>query len=97
VKTNIFHDPRVYPNQRVDLSALLFSTNTFSSLWYQIPQRQIIHNILNLLDTIFDAITSPPQGIILEIQNLKASVDVLDELTDLKWSLVISQCDTIDG
>lgn len=67
---------RVYPYPQ-------HSSSSNARIWYQIPQREIIHNILNFLDVIFDAVTSPSQRIILEVQNLEASVEVLDELTDL--------------
>ena len=66
---------------RLRILNLLSSRN--ASLWYQIPQREIVHNILNLLDVILDAVASPSQRIVLEIQDLETGVEVLDELADL--------------
>ena len=43
------------------------------SIWNQAPQGQIINHILDLLDLIFNAITPPPQRVILEVQQLEAS------------------------
>lgn len=53
------------------------------SLWNQIPQGQIIDDILDLLDIVLDAIAPPSQRIILQVQDLEAGVDILDELADL--------------
>lgn len=54
-----------------------------SLLGDQVPQREIIHNILNLLDTVLYAIASPSQRVILEVQDLEARMQILDELADL--------------
>ena len=54
-----------------------------ASIWYQVPQREIVDNILNLLDIVLNAIASPSQRIVLEIQDLESSMEVLDELADL--------------
>ena len=53
------------------------------SFWYQIPQREIIDNILNLLYIVLDAIASPSQRIVLQVQDLETSVEVLDKLANL--------------
>ena len=62
-----------------------------ASVWYQIPQRKIVDNILNLLHIVLNAIASPSQRIVLEIQDLETSMEVLHELADLQRSLVVSE------
>jgi hypothetical protein len=51
-------------------------------LRHQVPQRQIIHNILDILDPVLQTITAAAQAVVLEVEHLEASVQVLDELVD---------------
>jgi hypothetical protein len=39
---------------------------------------------------VLDSIGSPPQRIILQIQDLEPSVHIFDELADLKRTLVVA-------
>jgi hypothetical protein len=78
----------------------------------QIPQREVIHHILNLLDLyppsahcstpqktihpstthpIFNAIATPPQRIILQIQDLKSGMEVFDELAYEEGDAVVTE------
>ena len=41
-------------------------------------------------DIVLDAIAAPSEGIILQIENLKASVEIFDELADLNGPLIVS-------
>lgn len=66
-----------------------------SSLWHQAPQGQIVNHILDLLDLIFNAITPPPQRVILEVQQLEAGKQVLDELADSKRACEVAQRDRV--
>jgi hypothetical protein len=54
-----------------------------ASFWYQIPQREIIDNILNLLDIVLDAIASPSQRIVLQVQDLETSMEILYKLANM--------------
>lgn len=45
---------------------------------------------------VLDTVASSSQGIILEVQDLEAGVEILDELTDLHRSLVISESHRVD-
>jgi hypothetical protein len=44
---------------------------------------QIVHYILDFLDSVLDAIAAFSQRVILKIQYLEAGMDVFDELADL--------------
>lgn len=46
---------------------------------------------------VLDAVAAPPQRVVLEIENLEASVDVLDELGNLHWAVVVAQGDGVPG
>ena len=46
--------------------------------------------------TILDTIASLPQDIVLQIQQLESSMQVLDEVADLKGALVVAQRDRVD-
>jgi hypothetical protein len=49
---------------------------------HQVPQRQIIHNVLDILDPVLQAVTTAAQAVVLEVEYLEASVQVLDKLVD---------------
>jgi hypothetical protein len=61
----------------------------------QVPQRQVIHNILYVLDPILEPIALPTQDIVLEVEDLKASMNILDELIDEQRALVVAERDRI--
>lgn len=49
----------------------------------EIPQRKVVDDVLDFLDIVLDAITPPPQRIVLKIEDLETSMKILDKLTDL--------------
>jgi hypothetical protein len=51
-------------------------------LGYQVPQRQIVHDILNILDPVLQSVTTAAQAVVLEVKHLEAGVQVLDKLVD---------------
>ena len=61
----------------------------------QPSQTQIVHHILHFLDPILDAITALPERVVLQVQDLEARVDVLDELADLQRPAIVSQRDRV--
>jgi hypothetical protein len=98
----------------------------------QIPQREIIHHVLNLLDLliisifpypfqssrideggnglrasargcarrtypVLDPVATPPQGVVLEVQNLKACMDVFHKAADAEGESVIAKSDGVTG
>ncbi len=66
-----------------------------SVLREQAPQTQIVHHILDLLDTILDAIAALAQNIILQVQNLETSMHVLDELCDPQRTTMVAEGDAV--
>lgn len=63
----------------------------------QIPQREIIDHVLDLLDRVLHRVDPLAQNVILEVQQLEARVNILDEVADLDGKLVVSQCYRVDG
>ncbi len=61
-----------------------------SILGQQPPQAQIVDDILHIFDPVFKSVAALSQGIVLQIEDLKPSVNVLDESADLQWSAVVS-------
>jgi len=61
----------------------------------QVPQWQVVDDILNVFDPVLQSIAFPPQNIVLKIQNLEASMDILDKLIDKKWTLIVSESDRV--
>ena len=66
-----------------------------SGLWHKAPQAQIIDHLLDLLDLVLDTITSPPQAIVFQVQNLEAGVQLIHKLADLEWSCEVTESDTV--
>jgi hypothetical protein len=63
--------------------------------WHQVPQRQIVHDILDILDPVLEPIATAAQTVVLEVEDLEASVQVLDELVDQQRTLVVAEGDSI--
>lgn len=62
---------------------------------YQPSQTEVVHDILHLFDAVLDPVRPSSEDVVLEIQQLKPSVDIFDELGDLQRSRVVSQGDRI--
>lgn len=60
------------------------------TLWHEPSQAQIIHYILDFLDTILDSIRAFSQRVVLEIEHREAGVQVLDELRNLDRAGVVA-------
>ena len=63
----------------------------------QVPQRQVIHHVFNLLDVVLDAVDTLSELVVLQVEQLEASVDVLDEGADAHGQLAVSQGHGVDG
>lgn len=46
---------------------------------------------------VFDPITPLPQDIILQVQQLEPRKQIFDELADLQRTVIVSDCDGVDG
>jgi hypothetical protein len=72
-----------------------FALRLFLLLWQQVPQRQIVHDILNVLDPVLEPIAPTAQAVVLEVENLEACMQVLNELVDQQRTLVVAESDSI--
>jgi hypothetical protein len=63
----------------------------------QPSQTQIIDDILNPLDIILDRISTLPEDIVLEVQQLEAGEEVLYERTDDEWKGEVAEGDAVGG
>jgi hypothetical protein len=64
-------------------------------LRHQVPQRQIVHHIFDVLDPVLQPIAAAAQAIVLEVEHLEARMQVLDELVDEQRTLVVTESDGI--
>lgn len=58
----------------------------------QIPQRQIVHNILNLANLVLQTITTAPKAVVFEVQELEAGMQIFNELAYEQGPRIIAQC-----
>lgn len=61
----------------------------------QIPQREIVHDILHILDPVLEPVAPTAQTVVLEVEDLEARMQVLDELVDQQRALVVAECDSV--
>jgi len=59
-------------------------------LRHQVPQREVVHDILYILDPVLQPVAAAAQTVVLEVENLEASMQVLDELVDEERALVVA-------
>jgi hypothetical protein len=64
-------------------------------LRHQVSQRQIIDNILHILDPVLQSIATTSQAVVLEVENLEASMQVFDKLVDEQRALIVPKRDGI--
>src|SRR5437868_2267984 len=57
----------------------------------QVPKREVINNILHLLDGVLDRVDSFAQNVVLEVEHLEAGVEVLDEGADPHGQLRVAE------
>lgn len=61
----------------------------------QIPQRQVVHYILGLLDGVLDRVDPLAENIVFEVEDLEAGVQILDEAADLNGQGRVAQRDAV--
>jgi len=61
------------------------------SLRNQSSEAQVVHDIFHLPHFVLYAVTTSSQRVILEVEDLEASMKVFDELADHQRSLIIAQ------
>jgi hypothetical protein len=61
----------------------------------QISQREIVHDILDVLDPVLESITAAAQAVVLEVEDLESRKQVLDKLVDEDGTLVVTECDGV--
>lgn len=66
-----------------------------SLLRNQVAQREIIDDILDILHPVLESIAPPAQDVVLQVKDLEACEDVLDELVDEDGSLIVPESDGI--
>jgi len=71
-------------------STFLLDLRLLLLLRHQVPQREVVHDILHVLDPVLQPVAAAAQAVVLEVENLKASVQILDELVDEERALVVA-------
>lgn len=77
------------------LSSGLRRSSKPSVLRQQATKTKIVHHVLHLLHAVLNTIAPLPQGVVLQVEDLEPSMDVLDELCDLQWAAVVTQSDRV--
>lgn len=87
--------------------SLSFSPQLLSSLHLRIPHRprplnqapkaQVIHNVLDPLDLVFDAVCALANDVVLEVEQLESREQVLDEGADGEGELEVAEGDAVCG
>jgi hypothetical protein len=63
----------------------------------QVPQREIVHHILHILDPVLESITAAAQAVVLEVEDLESREQVLDKLIDENRTLIVTERDGVAG
>lgn len=63
----------------------------------QVSQRKIVDDILHLLDVIFDSVDLAAHNVVLEVEQLEARKQVLDEGADADGEADVAQGDGVHG
>jgi hypothetical protein len=61
----------------------------------QVPQRKIIHDILDILHPVLEPVAAAAQAVVLQVEDLEAGEQVLDELVDQQRALVVAERDGV--
>jgi hypothetical protein len=64
-------------------------------LRHQVPERQIVHHVFNVLNPVLQPVATAAQAIVFEVENLEARMQVLDELVDEQRALVVAESDGV--
>jgi hypothetical protein len=80
--------PLIWPREHSDIELLLL---LLALLRHQVPQRQVVHHILNVLDPVLQPIAAAAQAVVLEVEHLETRMQVLDELVDEQRALVVTE------
>jgi hypothetical protein len=64
-------------------------------LWHEVPQRQIVDDILHVLDPVLEPIAAAAQAVVFEVENLESREQVFDKLVDENGTLVVAKCDGV--
>lgn len=57
----------------------LLSTRTTCCLLIESSNRQVVNHFLNFLDIIFQAIVTFPQGVVLQVEETEARIQLVDK------------------
>jgi hypothetical protein len=63
----------------------------------QVPQREIVHYILHVLDPVLEPIAAAAQAVVLEVEDLESRKQVLDKLVDENGTLIVTERDGVAG
>lgn len=64
-------------------------------LLHETSQAKIVDHILDLLDSILDPIRPLPEGVVLQIEDLEAGVEVFDKVRYCQRASVVAECHAV--
>lgn len=61
----------------------------------QAADRQVVDHLLDLLHVVFKTVVPLSKGVVLQVEQTEAGVQLVDEVGDAKRSVVVSSCDAV--
>lgn len=66
-------------------------------IWTQTTDADVVDDFFDLLDIVLQGIVALAEAIIFQIQQTETGIQIGDETGYIQWSLVITQCNGVDG
>lgn len=61
----------------------------------QPADREVVNHLLDLLDVVLEAVVALPQGVVLQVEQAEARVQLVDEVGDSQGPGVVSRRDAV--
>lgn len=82
--------PALSPTANYQLRGLLVQARL--GLLRQPANGKVINHLLDLLHVILEAIIALPQGVVLQVEQAETRVQLVDEVGDADWPVVVPRC-----
>lgn len=82
--------PALSPTANYQLPGLLVQARL--GLLCQSANGKVINHLLDLLHVILEAIIALPQGVVLQVEQAETRVQLIDEVGDADWPVVVPRC-----
>lgn len=56
---------------------------------------EVVNHLLDLLHVVLEAVVALPQGVVFQVEQAEARVQLVDEVGDSQWAIVVSRRDAV--